>query len=115
MEVTILTLHFGKVSRGRIALGTKFFEGGTFRDFNDFIPEGLTKGRVQIKKNKVWSLTIPGGEGVSENQTLIAKHSKIIVKSLQLIANCSKETTLKLGGGGVNWVWSKTILLKKNI
>ena len=40
------------------------------------------------------------GSGVGENQTLFANHSKNIVKSIQIIANFSKETTLKLGGGG---------------
>lgn len=41
--VKIPSLHFGKVVRRRIKEGTKFFNGGTFAELDEFLPQKFSK------------------------------------------------------------------------
>ena len=51
IEVRISKLHFGSVSRGRLAPGTEIFKGdfGTFEEMNNFVPKSLTKRMLASK------------------------------------------------------------------
>ena len=48
-KVKIPQLHFGKVVRGKLKEGTKFFEGGTMADLDLFLPRKLSKRQVTSK------------------------------------------------------------------
>ena len=47
--VKIPQLHFGKVVRGKLKEGTKFFEGGTMAELDLFLPRKLSKRQVTSK------------------------------------------------------------------
>jgi hypothetical protein len=54
IEVKIPVLHFGKIVRGRIKSGTKFFEGGTMADLDKFLPSRLSKRQVASKAASIY-------------------------------------------------------------
>ena len=53
--VKIPLLHFGKVSRGRIKPGTKFFfQGGTVQDLDEFFPGKFSKRQATSKYASIY-------------------------------------------------------------
>ena len=58
LEVKIGKLHFGTVSRGRLAPGTETFNGkfGNIKEMDDFVPKQLTKRMVMSKFMGVFDL-----------------------------------------------------------
>ena len=58
LEVKLGNLHFGSVSRGRLAPGTEIFEGklGTLEEMNAFVPQKLTKRLITSKFMGVFDL-----------------------------------------------------------
>jgi hypothetical protein len=58
VELKLPNLHFGKVTRGRLAVGTKIFEGNfaSFDDMNSFVPRRLTKRQVVSKLMSIFDL-----------------------------------------------------------
>ena len=47
--VKIPQLHFGKIVRGKLKEGTKFFEGGLMAELDLFLPRKLSKRQVTSK------------------------------------------------------------------
>ena len=58
VELKIQPLHFGKVTRGRLAIGTKTFDGNfaSFDDMNSFVPRKLTRRQVVSKLMSIFDL-----------------------------------------------------------
>ena len=58
IELKMQPLHFGKVTRGRLAVGTKIFEGNfaSFDDMNSFVPRKLTRRQVVSKLMSIFDL-----------------------------------------------------------
>ena len=52
--VKIPFLHFGKIIRGKIKPGTKFFQGGTVQDLDEFFPGKFTKRQATSKYASIY-------------------------------------------------------------
>ena len=54
LVVKIPVLHFGKISRGRIKPGTKFFEGNTVQELDEFFPGKFSKRQATSKYASIY-------------------------------------------------------------
>ena len=54
ISVKIPVLHFGKIIRGKVKPGTKFFQGGGVKDLDEFFPGKFTKRQATSKYASIY-------------------------------------------------------------
>ena len=70
-EVKVPVLHFGKRRRGKLDPNTKFFEGSTLKDMDEFTPNPLNRKQVTSKYASIWDITGKFGPILAEAKDLL--------------------------------------------